>query len=503
MQGRRIVPARDSRTAFRSHGGSAISVLILAVALCGCRARSVPVGPPALIFRTVPIGLCEDYPEESRSMDEVRRDLALLRDAGVRMLRVSIGWDGLEPSQGHYDWTFWDAFVDLMARKQGIRLIPYVAYTPRWISTGGADDYWKSPPRDVAAFERTMAILAERYRDTISSWEIWNEPDNRDYWLGSAAEFARLLEAGARGVRRGNPHARVVLGGLAGHVDFLAQLMRTTAGAAVDVVNAHAYPETWSPQSIESLPRYVQQIADASSDSARAIARAPSIWMAEVGYSEFRNGSRVSGDVFARYAYEHTRAFQAVAQLRMLALLLGSPAVDLVAWYELKDPPPGAPMIGDDNNRHLGVATAAYVPKPSLSSLRFFVDRTRMGVAVVPVTVRPSGPRPVSEGTAPPDSPVVARAFDTPDGQVTIFAWIPTRDPGNVSAIDPRGDEVDPRRARVDLEIPLATSGDAVMLDPSGTALGSRPVEHRSDSTAVNGIDLRGGAIGLLTLRAR
>src|SRR3954468_22631314 len=103
MQRRRSVPGRDSRTALHSCSVSAISVLILAVALCGCRARSVPVGPPALIFRTVPIGLCEDYPEESRSMDEVRRDVAVLRDAGVRMIREWTGGGGVGARRGAYD----------------------------------------------------------------------------------------------------------------------------------------------------------------------------------------------------------------------------------------------------------------------------------------------------------------------------------------------------------------------------------------------------------------
>jgi hypothetical protein len=285
----------------------------------------------------------------------------------------------------------------------------------------------------------------------------------------------------------------VVAGGIAGHVEFLAQLMSTPAGAAIDVANAHAYPETWSPQPLELLPRYIQQIADVLGHGGRAAHRAPSLWIAEVGYSDFRNAARVSHDVIARFAYEHTRSFQAVAQLRILALLLASPEVDLVAWYEVKYPPPGAPMIGDDNNRHLGVATWDYRPKPSLSSLRLFVERTKAGIAVLPVAVR------VSSGG---QVPIVARAFETPDGDVTLFAWIPTREPGIAVPIDARGDEADPRHARVNLEIPIATAGEASLLDPTGASLGSPAVEHGSDRTTVQGIELSGGMIGIVALHA-
>src|SRR4051812_50165985 len=130
MQRRRSVPGRDSRTALHSCSVSAISVLILAVALCGCRARSVPVGPPALIFRTVPIGLCEDYPEESRSMDEVRRDVAVPR--GVRGLKAPVldGWGGGAPDHGDYQRAFLGGFGGLAGPQKGHRPRPGRAHTP-------------------------------------------------------------------------------------------------------------------------------------------------------------------------------------------------------------------------------------------------------------------------------------------------------------------------------------------------------------------------------------
>src|SRR5947209_6560888 len=177
-----------------------LAQLCLVVALlAGCvrrpsaptaRASAGAVGPLTI----VPIGLCEDYPEESRSMAEVRRDIALMAGAGVRTLRVSVGWDGVEPARGQYDLAFWDSFFAEMAAA-GIRVIPYVAYTPRWASSGTGDDFWRYPPASVDTFAATMAMLARRYREKVGSWELWNEPDNRDYWRGTTAQFADLLVA--------------------------------------------------------------------------------------------------------------------------------------------------------------------------------------------------------------------------------------------------------------------------------------------------------------------
>src|SRR3954465_5946573 len=151
-----------------------LSALLMLTWLSGCGRHAEAARAPAptgahATLRRVPLGLCEDYPEESRSLDEVRRDFAALKAAGVSVLRVSIGWDGIEPEKDRYDLAFWDAFVDL-AQAHGIRLIPYVAYTPRWNSPGSANDYWKTPPRDLSEFGEVMQLLATRYRGRIGSW---------------------------------------------------------------------------------------------------------------------------------------------------------------------------------------------------------------------------------------------------------------------------------------------------------------------------------------------
>lgn len=135
---------------------SAACALLATALTLGC--APTPVSAPgsgaepraSVPLRHVPLGLCEDYPEETRSLEEVRRDFGVLEAAGINVLRVSIGWDGVEPERDRYDFSFWDAFVAL-ARANGIRLIPYVAYTPRWDSDGAPETFWKTPPRDPRA----------------------------------------------------------------------------------------------------------------------------------------------------------------------------------------------------------------------------------------------------------------------------------------------------------------------------------------------------------------
>lgn len=429
-------------------------------------------------FRVVPIGLCEDYPEQSRTLDDARADLELLRRVGVRVLRVSIGWDEIEPEKDRYNFEFWDQFVAMATDEYGVRLIPYVAYTPSWNAAGPHQTRWKSPPRDVREFEEVMALLARRYAERIDSWEIWNEPDNRDYWLGTREQFVALLRAGAAGVRRVLPQAQTVLGGIAGDLAYLEQLLRDGVAAHVDVVNVHAYFETWNAAPIERLPGYL-------ADAAKLVTRLGSgerLWLAEVGYGSYRKGAEISASVRAFCPYEHTARFQADVLVRTVALALAESALHLLAWYEVRDLATGAPVIGDENNRHLGVLLPDRRAKPAREALRLMVELFARGFRNADVhvrMVRHSG------------SEVTSRAFQLTDGRLVVIAWIPTRPIGE--GPQPCANGVDSRRAELTVVLPgTAAPESGFVLDAVGA---SEPL--------IDPLILHGGQTAILIVPSR
>jgi polysaccharide biosynthesis protein PslG len=475
----------------RARVNSCLSAMLALLTLGACAQRSIgqrEARPNARPFVIVPLGLCQDYPEESRSIEEVRRDLALLRQTGVRVLRVSFGWDGIEPERGRFDFSFWDAFV-AETTAAGVRIIPYVAYTPSWAATdGGATDYWRRPPRDLGAFRELMQVLATRYRGRIRSWEIWNEPDNPDFWRGSVADYAALLTAGAGAVRSADPQAKVVFGGIAGHPQFAAEVLASPpVGPLVDVVNAHAYFETWNGAPLESLPSYVASFAPALGGGARAL------WLAEVGYSDYRRGGVVSADVHARFAYEHTPAFQAVQLVRTVSLALTRREVALLAWYEIRDSRPDAAVIGDDNNRHLGVTTSDGRPKPALAALGLVARLFGDGFARLDDELRV---------TRPAGSQAEVHAFLTAAHHAIVFAWLPewTRDP-----VDAGGEARDDRREKLSLSLPLSSAAPGRVLDAEGREQpgATLAVAQRQDGLHIDDLDLRGGTVVVIDLPVR
>jgi polysaccharide biosynthesis protein PslG len=454
----------------------------LGVALCACSGRMGGIGQVAASgsARRVALGLCEDYPEEARRLAEVRRDLDVVTAAGLDVLRVSIGWDEVEPEPDRYELAFVDDLVEVAAAR-GVRLLPYVAYTPVWNAEGAPEEAAPRPPRDLARFGALMEMLARRYRGKISSWEIWNAPDSRDHWRGTTADYVKLLQTGAAAVRRGDPAAKVVLGGLAGNVDFLRAVM-AAAASSIDVVSLHAYFETWSAEPLERLPGYVAEVAEVVS---RAGGRP--LWLAEMGYSSHRLGAIVSSSYTAAFSHEHTALFQAQALVRMMTLALSIPQVSLVSWYELKDSPADAEVVNDSNNRHFGVISADHRPKPALAALSLLSRLFDRGFQPLSLEV-----------LRPADPPTEARAFLLADGTALVAAWLPN--PTGPQRRFYTGEDADNRRTSLHLRLPCQGTPDAALLDVAGTVRARVPATRSNGGLLLGPVDLRGGETALVTV---
>ncbi|MEW6511955.1 MAG: hypothetical protein AB1428_13470 [Bacteroidota bacterium] len=465
--------------------------LLLFGSTAAAQRRAVPYEtlfrPTSAEYYHVPIGLCEDYPEESTTMEIIRGDMELLKRSGIGLLRISFGWDGIETERGKYQWGFWDDYVRLAVDEYGITLIPYICYTPPWNSTGDTSNYWNHTPVDYEAFGTFVETLVGRYKDRIKTWELWNEPDIREYWSGNAADLARLTKIGATAVRKADPTAKVVLAGLAGHTEFTLALFRDYGiSPYVDVVNCHSYYETWNGDPLETVVGYVNTLADII----RRYGNHQSLWMAEVGYSTFRrpDGS-VSASYRATYDYEHTPAFQAVALWRTLTLLLSTGNIAAIAWYEIKDLPSGENVIGDVNNRNLGVAYVGHTPKPTEHALAFFnrfFSRPSRCIDDETVVTRTIGT----------ESEVHAIRMD--DGTVAIAAWLKTFVKGRTPP--PAGLIKDPREERVQLTIPMKSFSGADSFDVLGNSTPFKEVRMGKGKVTIGDLPLRGGEIVILKL---
>ena len=168
--------------------------------------------------------------------------LAKMAAAGIRSVRVDFAWESLQPN-GPRHMSPWhvrlaDRCVNL-ARANGMSVLGNLYATPAW-ANGAAGS--TAPPRRVGDFARFAHWAARHFRGRVGAWEIWNEPDYNVYWKGSTRRYVQLLRATYPAIKKGDPKALVVTGGVVHNNDqWLAAAYKAGAKGAFDVIATHPY----------------------------------------------------------------------------------------------------------------------------------------------------------------------------------------------------------------------------------------------------------------------
>ena len=375
-----------------------LSILILLTA-CASPSTPAPAGPT---FKPVSFAVLEDY-DKGADLDSVARDFGLLRELGVPAWRGSFGWDDYEPERGRFDFTWLRQFAAL-ADSSGIALHPYLGYTPAWAAAGGRDDQaWNDPPRSAADWQAFAAAIAGALGEhrSIRSWEIYNEENVPLWWDGSAEAYAEVLRLGAAALRRSDPGAQVLLGGMVWpDLDWLETAC--AEGAPFDVLPFHAYPETWTPDSV-TVERYLGErfgeefVAGAD----EACGRRP-LWINETGFAT------VPGTTEAQQAAWWARAF---------ATFIAAPRIEHLGIYELRDQRLDTPVIGDAPNYYLGLIRRDGTRKPAFETVKLLVRLFGQDS----IAVDDSGLR--AEVESGVTGELHHHLFVRPDGRRLAFVW--------------------------------------------------------------------------------
>jgi hypothetical protein len=374
--------------------------------LLACHARQPvpdPAGSPRSFSKPISFAILEDY-DKGHDLGEVARDFEQFRELGITVWRGSFGWDDYEPTPGRYDFAWLEQFAKL-ADSMGISLRPYLGYTPEWAGRRGRDEHaWNDPPRlagDWVRFASTIATRLRAYR-SIRSYEIYNEENVPLWWEGTADEYARILRGGARAIRRADPDAQVLLGGMVWpDVEWLEESC-DGGRAPFDVLPFHAYPETWTPDSI-IIENYLGPPFSRGflPEADRLCGKVP-IWINELGFAT------TPGKSERDQAEWWTRAF---------ATFLAEPRVEHLGIYEIRDQRLGTAVIGDAPNYHLGLVRSDGSPKLAFETVKLLVRLFQVDsitVADRELRVRVTGGR---------AGELYHHLFIRPDGRQVAFIW--------------------------------------------------------------------------------
>lgn len=251
-------------------------------------------------------------------------DFDLIRASGARLYRFELVVshdDGRRRADAAPPAHRYDLLVENAVRR-GVDLLPFLLRVRR---EGNPPSQVAEPPEtpaEAARWVERVRLLAARYGPRgrfwaqnpdlpyrpIRAWEVWNEPNLRQFWDQrdpQAREYARLLLVTRRELRAVDRQARVLSGGLSWRAeagDYLGEVLDEAGACAVDAIAVHPYAAR-AEQVIDNLAE-ARSVADAGG------ARGVGLWVTEIGW---RVGRRTRASVPT-----------ALAQARMLQRFIGA-----------------------------------------------------------------------------------------------------------------------------------------------------------------------------------
>ena len=385
-------------------------IMCAAVALTGCgkpSARDTRLAAEPSVAssftKLLSFAILEDY-DKGDSLSEVARDFALFKELGVPVWRGSLGWDDYEPESGQFDFVWLRQFAAL-ADSTGISLRPYLGYTPQWAGRRGKDDQaWNDPPRDLNQWRRFVGAVvgALAAHPSVKSYEIYNEENVALWWDGTLEDYAAVLSAGSEAVRRADHDAQVLLGGMVWpDLEWLDGTCYEGNGP-FDVLPFHAYPETWTPESVTVETYLGSDFEREFLDPADEQCGMKPVWINETGFATTPG---------------KTERQQADWWVRAFATFLSARRVEHIGIYEIKDQRPDTPVIGDAPNYYLGLLRVDRSPKLAFHTVKMLIrlfgtDSITVADGELAVHVRHGAP-----------GKLYHHLFIRPDGRQLIFVW--------------------------------------------------------------------------------
>ncbi|MHB1568899.1 MAG: hypothetical protein ACYC0H_06815 [Solirubrobacteraceae bacterium] len=192
---------------------------------------------------------------------EVDAQLAAVRATGATVARTDALWEATEPlapagGKNTYNWAFDDAIAHALA-SHDLTWMPIIDYTPVWDESVPGQEH--SPPLSYTAYAAYASAFVARYGPGGAFWkqypslpvkpvttvEIWNEPDNPEFWVPSPqpGAYADMYLTARAAIEKVNPNVRVIIGGLTDPAHFLPAMVsaRALLRGHVDGVAIHPY----------------------------------------------------------------------------------------------------------------------------------------------------------------------------------------------------------------------------------------------------------------------
>jgi len=256
-----------------------------------------------------------------------------------------VGWADLEPRKGEWHFEKLDQYVSL-AQQHRVEILLTLGQTPAWAaarpnepSGGGAGH--ASEPREMAEWRTYVRTVATRYKGRIRAYEIWNEPNLKEFFTGSPDQLVDMAREAHAILKDIDPANAVVSPGItrAYGIPWLERYLSKGGAAYADVIGYHFYV---TPERPEAMIEVINAVKKALARN--GITQKP-LWNTETGWAK--------GKTFASDA-------EAAAYVARSYILSWAAGVDRLYWYHWDDHAWVSLWLTDQDSLTLKPAAIAY-----------------------------------------------------------------------------------------------------------------------------------------------
>jgi polysaccharide biosynthesis protein PslG len=226
------------------------------------------------------------------SQSEQIQQLEAMKATGVTSVRLDASWWWGQPNgPGSYDWGPLDQVMGAI-QQVGMTADLIIDGCPAWAAVSGQAGNQNASPASPAAYATWAAAVAQRYGGMGATYfEIWNEPNNPQFWAPAPdpAAYTALLKAAYPAIKAVDPSAIVLSAGLSPAVNdgdsispitFLQDMYADGAQGNFDGLGFHPYsypvdPNVDNPQSawsqMDQTDPSIRSIMEANGDGSKKI----------------------------------------------------------------------------------------------------------------------------------------------------------------------------------------------------------------------------------------
>jgi hypothetical protein len=218
-----------------------------------------------------------------------------------RLWDAGVCWPDVEPNRWQWQFDRLDRYVSL-AEKHGTSILLPLGGSPTWASArpdvpSAYQAGFTAEPANLEDWRTYVRTVVLRYKGRIRSYEIWNEPNLKDFWSGTTDQMVTLTKEASQIIHVVDPNAIVVSPSATADfgIPWLAEFLKKGGGQFVDVIGYHFYVAKL-PEELVPLIQQVRQVISQNGLADKPLWNTESGWIAAARI----DSEEVAGGVLAR-----------------------------------------------------------------------------------------------------------------------------------------------------------------------------------------------------------